>query len=187
MNTKTKVLIAALLILFGVLLRLLPHAANMTPLIAIALVSGVYLGRSYALLVPLIAMIASDIFIGFYSTPIMLSVYASMALAGLLGFALRDHRRTEARIAVSFTASTLFFLVTNWAVWQFGTMYAHSLSGLVESYTLALPFYRNALVGDLFYSMSLFTLFELVITLSAKGVLRGFIAKPAFQSAQNRK
>jgi hypothetical protein len=53
-------------------------------------------------------------------------------------------------------SSVVFFIITNWAVWQFGTMYAHSLAGLLESYTMALPFFRNSLIGDVLYTAMLF-------------------------------
>lgn len=168
MKHSTKSFIALALILLAVGARLLPHAANMTPLIAVALVSAVYLGRSYAFFVPLTAMIISDIFIGFYSLPIMITVYASIALAVLFGGVLKKHNTLETRIGASLVASTAFFLVTNWAVWQFGTMYAPSFSGLFESYARAVPFFRNALVGDLFYTVSLFGVFESVKYLALK-------------------
>lgn len=45
----------------------------------------------------------------------------------------------------------IFFLLTNAAVWAFGTMYPHTLSGLMESYTMAIPFFRNSLLGDIFF------------------------------------
>jgi len=46
-------------------------------------------------------------------------------------------------------ASFLFFLISNLGVWWF--WYARTFSGLITCYTLALPFYRNTLLGDLFF------------------------------------
>src|SRR5690242_6493987 len=48
------------IILLAVLLRLVPHMPNFAPISAMALFGGVYLGRKYALIVPLIVMILSD-------------------------------------------------------------------------------------------------------------------------------
>ena len=56
--------------------------------------------------------------------------------------------------------STVFFLISNWAVWQFGVWYDKSLVGLIEAYTLAIPFFRNTIIGDLVYTGSLFAVFE---------------------------
>ena len=58
--------------------------------------------------------------------------------------------------------SVIFFLLTNTAVWAFGTMYVHDLSGLFTSYYYALPFFRNELLGDLFYSGVLIGGYEMI-------------------------
>ncbi|MFH1966961.1 MAG: DUF6580 family putative transport protein [Patescibacteria group bacterium] len=43
-------------------------------------------------------------------------------------------------------ASLLFFLLSNFGVWL--NWYPRTVEGLVTCYTLALPFYRNTLMGD---------------------------------------
>ena len=43
-------------------------------------------------------------------------------------------------------------------------MYPKSLLGLIECYTLAIPFFGNALIGDLIYSVALFTSYSLVFS-----------------------
>ena len=43
------------------------------------------------------------------------------------------------------------FVATNLAVWAFGTMYPLNIAGLAESYVAAIPFFRNTLLGDMFY------------------------------------
>ncbi len=56
-------------------------------------------------------------------------------------------RVTALRVIGGVLASTTgFFLVSNFAVWM-GGMYSHSLSGLMQCYTLALPFYRNSVIS----------------------------------------
>ena len=42
-----------------------------------------------------------------------------------------------------------FFLLSNFAVWAFGTMYPHNWSGLIQCYTMAIPFFRNTFASDL--------------------------------------
>lgn len=44
-------------------------------------------------------------------------------------------------------ASFTFFLISNLGVWWY--WYAHTASGLATCYTLAVPFYKNTLIGDL--------------------------------------
>ena len=42
-------------------------------------------------------------------------------------------------------------------------MYPHSWAGLAECFTMALPFFRNSLLGDLAYTAAAFTLFGLAL------------------------
>jgi hypothetical protein len=52
------------------------------------------------------------------------------------------------RVAAGAVATpTSFFLLSNFAVWVGGGMYAHTVAGLAQCYTMALPFYRNDLVS----------------------------------------
>ncbi len=160
---------AYFLILAAVILRLLPHAPNFAPVTAIALFGGTYLkNKKMAMVLPLAAMLVSDIFIGFYHAPIMISVYASFALSGLLGLWLKKRKDLGNTMAVTLAASVQFYLITNFAVWAFGTMYPHTAVGLLASYVNALPFFRNTLYGDFFYAGVMFGLYELVRVLTAK-------------------
>ena len=52
---------------------------------------------------------------------------------------------------------------TNWAVWQFSPWYASNFAGLIQSYTFALPFFRNTLLGNVFYTSVLFGVYEAAI------------------------
>jgi hypothetical protein len=140
-----------LLIALGFVARIVPHAPNATPLGAIALAAGLYMPRRWAVVLPLAAMFASDIIIGFYSVNIMVAVYGSFALMALVGVWARGRKSVPIVAGATLAGSTLFFLATNAAVWAFGTMYPHTISGLMLSYTMGLPFFRNMLVGDMFY------------------------------------
>jgi len=48
-------------------------------------------------------------------------------------------------------SSTIFFVITNFAVWMSGTMYPLTMEGLLLCYTMAIPFFGNTLAGTLFY------------------------------------
>ena len=50
-------------------------------------------------------------------------------------------------------SSTLFFIVTNFGVWLLG--YPNTIAGLISCYTLAIPFFLNTILGDLFFTHSL--------------------------------
>ena len=148
-----------LIILVAVVLRLLPHPPNFAPIAGLALFGGAYLNKKYALILPLIALFASDLFIGFHST--MPFVYGSFLLSGLIGLGLQSKKSVPTVFGASLLSSVLFFVITNFGVWAVSGMYAPTIEGLVKCYTLALPFFRNTLLGDFFYTGLFFTSYEL--------------------------
>ena len=150
--------------IFGcALLRLVPHPWNFTPIAAMALFGGTYLNKKYALIVPLAAMLVSDYFIGFYEWRLTAAVYGSFLLIGLIGCWLKRRKNLFTVIGASLAGSILFFLITNFAVWAFSSWYTKDFSGLIYCYTMALPFFRNTLMGDLFYVGALFGAYETVM------------------------
>ncbi|MFZ2189628.1 MAG: DUF6580 family putative transport protein [Candidatus Magasanikiibacteriota bacterium] len=173
-----KIIIPILLIILGIIARFLPHLANFAPIGAIALFGALYLPKKYALIIPLVAMFISDIFIGFYSWQIMLAVYGSFVLAGIFGLTIRKNIKFASVLSVTLLSSVLFFLITNFAVWAFGTMYIHNFTGLVQSYVMAVPFFKNSLLGDLFYVGVLVGGYETVLLLIKNKITKKESVKP---------
>jgi hypothetical protein len=66
----------------------------------------------------------------------------------------------------------LFFIITNFAVWAFGTMYAKTSSGLAECFLLAIPFFRNTMLGDFFYIGAIFGGYNLANSQAKKNNFR---------------
>jgi Family of unknown function (DUF6580) len=160
---SSRVMLVVSIIISAALSRLLPHVPNVTPITAVALFSGAYLAdRRLAFLVPLAAMFVSDLILGFYGPGEMASVYLSFALVVALGLWV-GQKRSALRIgSAAITASLLFFAITNFAVWAFGTLYPKSGAGLMECYIAALPFFRHTLAGDLSYTLLVFGGFALL-------------------------
>jgi hypothetical protein len=154
-----------LVILVAVLMRLLPHPPNFTPIAAMALFGGVYLNKKYAFAIPLGAMFISDIFLGFHSA--MPYVYGSFILTGAIGLWLKNHKSAKNIICASLISSILFFLITNFGVWA-GGWYPQNLNGLLESYIMGIPFFKNTVLGDLIYTGVFFGAYELVQLLIAR-------------------
>lgn len=162
-----------LLIILAIAARLIPHPANFTPIAAIALFAGIYLPKKWALVVPLVGMFISDIFIGFYSLPIMAAVYACFIVSALIGIWVGKNKKFRTILGGTLLGSVIFFIFTNLAVWIFGTMYAHNLNGFFQCFYMALPFFRNSLAGDLLYTGVLVGGMELVIrTLALRAEVR---------------
>jgi len=164
-NNMKKYLPAFILIALGIAARFLPHPANFAPIGAIAIFSGIYLPKKWALVLPLAAMFFSDLFIGFYSLPIMLSVYAGFIIMSLVGLIVRRNKKLSTILGGTILGGVIFYLVTNGAVWAFGNWYEHNLAGLINCYIVAIPFFRNSLLGDLFYTGALVGAYEASLVL----------------------
>ncbi len=155
-----------LVVLTAVLLRLLPHEPNVAPIGALALFGGAYLPKKQAAVVPMLAMLVSDFFLGFHST--MIWVYGSFLLIVGLGLWLRSNLNWRSVLLASAVSSILFYLITNFGVWFSGSLYPKTLNGLWESYFMGLPFFRNTLVGDFGYNLIFFGGYALMVSASRK-------------------
>jgi|SRR5882762_10583181 len=170
-----RALLALVLIVLAAAVRIAPHPWNFTPVGAMALFSGALLkDRRLAFLFPLVVLFAGDIFIGLHK--LIAIVYASFLLNVAIGLWLRD-RRTIARITVAtLLGATQFFLITNFAVWQFLKGFPHTASGLAACYIAGIPFFWNTLAGDAVYATFLFGGFALAERLFP------LLRQPAYQN-----
>ena len=159
-NLLYRTLLALVMIVIAAALRIAPHPWNFTPIGAMALFSGAVLrDRRLALFFPLLILFVGDIFVGFHK--LMFVVYASFLVNVAIGLWLRD-RRTTARISLATLAGSIqFFLVTNFAVWQFLGGFPHTNAGLLACYLDGVPLFWNTLAGDAFYAALFFSAFAL--------------------------
>jgi uncharacterized membrane protein len=162
MNNRWKYALAFGLAGAAIAGRLLPHPWNFTPLAGALLASGAYLGLRYGLLTAFVSFAVSDYLLGTYDWRLMAVVYAMGLLAVAVGTRMRRGNRLARLLLTVFGASTAFFLTTNFAVWYFSSWYPPNAAGLIECYTLALPFFRNSLAGDLFYTTLFCLAFEML-------------------------
>lgn len=137
--------------------------SGFSPFIAIALFSGFIIKeRNMSFLLPLLALFISDAiihllylnnqfdFAGFYSG--QWKNYLVLLLSTLIGWGLKG--RNYSTIAFSAVAApSLFFLVSNFIVWQGTTeaVYTRSFAGLIDCYENGLPFYQNSLFATLVF------------------------------------
>ena len=155
-------LIPLSLVALGTIARFLPHLPNFSPIAAMALFGGVYLPKRSALILPVIALLISDIFLGLYQPILMIFVYSSFLLCAILGLWINKHKKWYTILGSAVIASCIFYIFTNFAVWAFTSWYVKTLAGLIECYVAALPFFRNTLIGDIFYVSALFGAYELI-------------------------
>lgn len=150
-----KYVLVASLIIISSYIRTQQYFPNISPIAAIALFGGATLASPWSYALPLAAQLTSDIIIGFDRLPVTYAVYASFVVTVLFGSWLKKFSPLRL-LGASLASSTLFYLVTNAAVWRFSELYPQTSDGLILSYLYAIPFFRNTLFGDLIYSTSLF-------------------------------
>lgn len=139
------------IVIIAVLSRFLPHPPNVTPLMAIALFSGaLFKNRNLASLIPIGAMFISDIFLGLHSS--MFAVYLSFILVVLIGSGLKGRLGFNSVVFSSLFSSVLFYIITNFSVWLLDGLYTLDFAGLINCYVMALPFFRNELLGSLLFN-----------------------------------
>lgn len=163
-DKTTHIIFLTLLVFVAVFSRLWSLAPNFTAIAAVALFAGAHFrSKLLAFVIPLLAMLLSDLLLimnennqikGFHNT--MIPVYAAFALSVGIGLLISNKRKPHYIAAGSVSASVLFFLITNFAVWMTGMMYPMDLSGLLMCYASAVPFFQNTLAGDLFFTALLF-------------------------------
>lgn len=168
MSKKAKFFIVVAIILLAAASRLIKHPFNFTPIVAMSIFAGCYLKKYWAIGLPLAAMLVSDYFIGFYDWQVMASVYVGVAAAFGIGWLLAERLKWYNVILSALASSVLFFIITNFAVWAFFNWYPHTWAGLLNCFTLALPFFRNTLAGDLIYTSAFFGVYELANVLAFK-------------------
>lgn len=134
--------------------RLIPHPVNFAPVAALALFGGAFFDRRYSFVLPFAVLLVSDALIGFHDG--IAWVYGAFFLVNLIGWTLRRDRTIAGTAGATLAGSVVFFVVTNFGVWLQGRMYTPDLSGLIDCYVAAIPFFRNTLAGDAFYVAVLF-------------------------------
>jgi Family of unknown function (DUF6580) len=154
---RQDLLLALFLVVLCVVMRLLPHVSNFSPIAAAALFAGMTIkARWLAIAVPLAAMLASDAFLGGYGWQMMAVVYGALALPAVIGMFARKARVAYVAIGGALASSLIFYVITNFAVWALSGLYSPDVKGLLECYVAALPFLKYTVAGDLFWSVALF-------------------------------
>lgn len=187
MKIPTRFLPVAAMILAPALVRLMPYILgafgmgdvhdvtaflwNFSPVSALFLFGGAKLAdRRTAYLVPLAAMLLSDLGIGLLMGDVSMGlhamipvIYGCYALMVWLGTKLRETRSPLAIAGAGLAGEVVFFIITNFANWVVQTdYYPHTLAGLATCYAAALPFFRHSLIGLALYGSLLFGGYALI-------------------------
>jgi hypothetical protein len=159
-------MLAYLFVVVAVAVRFLPHPLAFTPVGAALLYFGARAPRKHAW-IPVALLAGSDVLLTkfVYGYPFSLDHFVTIAwYAAVLwmgGFLRTDSK--PARIAgASLATAVSFFLASNFAVWSVWSMYPKTMGGLATAYAAGLPFFRNEIASDLFFSAVMFGIGALV-------------------------
>ncbi|MGZ3691667.1 MAG: DUF6580 family putative transport protein [Pseudobdellovibrio sp.] len=155
MKNKNAILVFGVLFLLVVLSRSMSHFWNFTMAGGAFLFAGSYFkDKKAAFALMLSSMLASDLVIGFHNQ--MLPVYLAYALVVAMGLLVPQGSARLKILGFAFLGTFSFFIITNFAVWYEGQMYAQTFNGLVDCYIAGLPFYRNQLISDVVSALAIF-------------------------------
>ena len=171
MNIMSYILCFVLIVL-GALSRVIDHAPNFTPVIAIAIMSGLFIKNKYIMMIPLSIMLLSDLFIDSY--PLGLAFWVYLPIIFVCYSAYLSKSNGSNIVKFSFFGPIVFFIVSNFGVWFMGG-YPKNLEGLVTCYTMAIPFFKNTLSSTI-----IFNAMVVAIYLSAKALFKQSKIKKIF-------
>ena len=134
--------------------RLIPHPPNFTSLIALSFYIPALLGIRF-LPALIICFGLTDLIIGFHGT--ILFTWGSVIIIGLISH--KFIKGVLSRISGALIGAIIFFTITNFGVWSLG-FYGYSLKGLLECYTLAIPFLGYTLISTLIFSVIIETVLK---------------------------
>ena len=147
---------------------------NFTAVGAIAIVSTKFYSGLNKWLIPVLLFWVSDLILnnvvyaqyyeGFQFFSSFWSYAALIAIGGAAWVILKKVN-WKTTLVTSCLGAVIFYLISNFGVWvNPGTPYTKDLNGLVQCYTAALPFFRNTLLADIFFSFALFGLYDIIAT-----------------------
>ncbi len=154
-----------LIIALAIAARFIPGAANFSPVYAGLLFGGVYLKRRDSIWFPILLLAGSDLLVNslLYNTSFRwMQTLNWVGFAGIVmvGWWLQKRVNTRNVLMASVAGPSVFFLISNFAVWIGGGMYPPTFGGLAACYAAAIPFYGNSLISGVLFSGILFGAYE---------------------------
>jgi len=148
---------AYLIIVLSVLSRFIPHLWNFSPVYGALLFGGANLKKRDSVCFPVLLLGASDVVLTNlvyrmnmgWEELIQMAAFASIAVTGWI---LRSRFTVSRFILACVCGPTAFYLISNFGVWLGFHSYPPNLSGLVECYVAAIPFYGRSLASTVLFA-----------------------------------
>lgn len=146
---KSKLFAFIFLTLLVLVIRIIPHPPNFSPLIAISFYTPILLGINFLPFL-IFSYALTDVVIGFHET--LIFVWGSFAIIGLISKIFNSSMNS--RILGILASSLLFYLLSNFGVWLTGSHAVKDI-GFINTYLIAMPFFKNTLISTIIYSIIL--------------------------------
>ena len=123
--------------------RLIPHEPNFTPILSLSILGFLFSTILWVkVLIVLGSMFFSDLIIGTHD--FILYVYFSLILLIIVS-------NSKNYIYMMFLGPLIFFIITNFGVWLNSWYYTKNITGLIECFYMAIPFFKNTIFSTFFY------------------------------------
>jgi hypothetical protein len=149
---KTKNIFILFWIIIAILSRILPHVANVTFVTSLTLLAGMRFSwwKSAAMVVSV--LLISDIGLFYLQQSPWVGHWMWFTYSGFLAIAFLS-RYVPKKVLAIYICLPLFslgyWIWTNFGTWWVSGLYPHTGNGFINCYLLALPFLRQAVIGDL--------------------------------------
>ena len=134
--------------------RIITHPPNINSLLSLSFYIPAVFGIKFIPAV-ILALLFTDFIIGFHST--MFFTMCSVIFIGLI--ARHFNHSIMTRIFGALTGALIFYIITNFGVWLNGS-YGYNISGLVNCYILALPFFGYTVISTVIFSVAIETVYK---------------------------
>ena len=156
---------------FGIVFRLLPHIANVSPLFAAAILLVGTTRNGKAILLALFSFALSDILWATMTHHPIFGTWTLFTWSGLT-ISLLANCFIKNKLFIHCTTFTLIYWCwTNFGVWLASGMYMHSHTGFLACYTSALPFLFSQWSGLIVWSYGIYYLRPCINVLAGKELL----------------
>ncbi|MBK9272239.1 MAG: hypothetical protein IPM48_11660 [Saprospiraceae bacterium] len=150
-----------------VISRLIPHAPNFTASLAGLIFGAVIIRHSIGLVMILLSYFLADLLINYFQYGTLgvglgqvYWIYFPLAVIYFFNRMMTENSHPPFKLfSLSLISSLFFFILTNIGVWGSSSMYTKDFHGLLQCFTLALPFFVNEISGTIFYTLLMFAVY----------------------------
>lgn len=178
-QSQKEIVVITLLIIAAIATRFLflvdgeSALPNFSAVGAVAIFGACYFRGNFRFIVPLSVLWLSDLILNNviysrYYAHFQIAgdpwVYSGFVLAGIIAYFLMKKSSWPKLLMTSIVTGVIFYLVSNFGVWMSASVYSKDLGGLLQCYAAGIPFFRNTILGNVFYSFVLFGIYEWILS-----------------------